>query len=312
MRQTLMLLCVACFAFTAQAQFTLVPKIGFEAARTMVNVNENGFSHPDVFQTTPQAGLRLDYKFKKGHGVFAGVSTSSTTIAYSFTNPENSISDYLASRAATTVRLEGGYQFNTKPIFFRNNNSSNKSSQKSSRCGSEEKQVEKSNCSSVKSYSRCGSMKQQQAKQKSKPQLMNIRFMPQVGMAYMPSLKNDFSVEQQAGANKYSYYAGNTGLAVITGIGVELGKGKTRLLQANLQYTKGISNLGNTVLSTEFNSKSVETIFASRTSSWTFNFGIPLSLAKNPAAKQKRKEKAAQERKSNCEQRRIIYRCSKW
>jgi len=309
MRQTLMLLCVACFSIAVQAQFTLVPKIGFEAARTMVNINENGFNHPDVFQLTPQAGIRLDYKFKKGHGVFAGVSTSSTTVEYSFTNPENSINDYLASRAATRVRLEVGYQFNTKPIFFRNNNSGSKSSQKSSRCGSEEKRSEKSSCSSAKSYSRCGSMKQQQAKQKSKPQLMNIRFMPQVGMAYMPGLRNDFAVEQKAGVNNYTYYAGNTGLALITGIGVELGKGKTRLLQANLQYTKGISNMGTALLNSHDGTKSVETAFASRTSSWTFNFGIPLSFAKNPAAKQKRKEKAQQERRSHCEQMKIIYRC---
>jgi hypothetical protein len=309
MRRSLFaLFCLAFIAQTATSQLTLVPRIGVENSRALVSVNDNNFFTPIPSQFTPQAGIRLDYKFKKGHGVFAGVSTSNTTIAFSFTNPETSITNYFASRSTNQFRLEGGYQFNTKPVLFKNSSASKKSaSQKSSSCSKKEGSM-KQGCGSYAQRSHCGEkMKSEKTKQVAKKSMISVRFQPQVGMAFIPSPKNDFASKLQGTQTNYTYNAGNWSTALISGIGFEFAKGRNKLFQVNLQYMKGIGNLDKTTLTTQSGNKSIETNFASRTSAWSLSFGIPVSFAKKPAVKHKATEKNHPQQKRHCEQ--IRYRC---
>jgi hypothetical protein len=301
----LAMLCLALFAQTTQSQLTLTPKLGIENSRTMVRINENNFIKPVSLQLTPQAGIRLDYKFKSGHGVFAGVSTSNTTVSFSFTDPETSISNYFASRSSTQLRLEGGYQFNSKPVFFKNAGSSKKKTEAKSLSRTESSM--KRGCGSYSSHSCCDKLKAEKSKsrqggKKAKP--MSVRFQPQLGMAYIPSTKPDFTAKQTS----YTYNAGNWDAALITGMGFEFAKGKTKLFQINLQYLKGIGNMSTAKLQTEAAGKSVETSYSSRASSWSLSFGVPVSFAKNSATKKQKSERSCQQQRSHCEQK-TQYRC---
>jgi hypothetical protein len=307
MRQSVLAICLALIVQAANSQLTFTPRIGLENANTCVSVNDGKFILPLSNQLTPQAGARFDYKFKKGHGVFAGISASSTTVAFSFTNPEQSFNSNFSSRSATQVRLEGGYQFNTKPIFFKSNsNKSKPAAQRKTGCGKTESNMKQGCGSYSRSASHCGKSKTSLAKQKISKQPMQMRLQPQLGMAYIPSVKNGFASKVEGAQSTYTYYAGNWNTAVIGGMGFEFSKGKNKLFQVNLQYLKGIGNLGSRTLITHDGSKSVETNYSSRASSWSLNFGVPVSFVKKPAAH--KKQKNCQQQRSHCEQK-IQYRC---
>jgi hypothetical protein len=297
---------------TASSQFTLTPKLGIENSRTLVSINNDDFIKPVSLQLTPQAGVRLDYRFKTGHGVFAGVSTSNTTVSFSFTNPETSITNYFASRSATQVRLEGGYQFNSKPMLFKNSGSVKKKpeAKSSNRCGSKSENTMKQRCGSYssRSYS-CEKLKAEKSKQLAKAKPMSVRFQPQVGMAYIPSTKTELAQKMQGTQTTYTYNAGNWNTALISGMGFEFAKGKTKLFQVNFQYLKGLGNMNNELLKTEAGGKSVETYYASRASSWNLSFGVPISFTKNTTAKRTKSQKSdCQQQKTHCEQK-VQYRC---
>src|SRR5687767_14489346 len=161
---------VAVFGYAASAQFSLLPQVGFENSRTNISYNNlNDFS-PLGVKFSPQASLRMDYKFKKGHGPFLGVSSSRSLVSFSFSDPDNGMNIFNATTGDMQLRLEGGYQYSSKPIYFNKNKSqrssvSSKSSyyktsgQKKS-CGTEYTSRSSSSCGKTKieSYSsRCGS-----------------------------------------------------------------------------------------------------------------------------------------------------------
>jgi len=157
MRHSVLAMCLALIVQVAQSQLTFTPRIGFENAQTCVSINDGNFISPLSNQFTPQAGARFDYKFKKGHGVFAGISTSNTAVAFSFTNPEQSLTNNFSSRSSTQVRLEGGYQFNTKPILFKSNsNKSKPAQQRKTGCSRGESNMKQGCGSYSRSSSHCG------------------------------------------------------------------------------------------------------------------------------------------------------------
>lgn len=159
--------------------------------------------------------------------------------------------------------------------------------------------------SSYSSHSCCERLKAEKSKQLTKAKPMSVRFQPQIGMAYIPSTKPDFSAKQIS----YTYNAGNWNTALITGMGFEFAKGKTKLFQVNLQYLKGIGNMSIAKLQTEANGKSVETRYSSRASSWSLSFGVPVSFAKNTSAKKHKEQRSnCQQQRTQCEQK-IQYRC---
>ena len=292
------LLCLTFIAQTVFSQLTFTPKIGVESSRTLVSVDNSKFLAPVPSQFSPQLGIKLDYQFKKGHGLFAGFSTSHSNTGFNFSNPETSLTNYSLSKPTTMFRLEGGYQFNTKPIYFKNSSSNRKSAtQKTSGCSSKQSSAKQRCGSYSRSQSHCEKKKSEVSKQKVNKQMTFVRLQPQLGVAYIPSVKNDFASKMEGSQASYTYNAGNWNTAIISGMGFEFGKGKTRLFQLTLQYLKGIGNMDNTILTTQSGAKSVETSFASRASSWSLSFGFPISLAKKPAAKNKTKQR------NHCEQK---------
>jgi hypothetical protein len=308
----LTLLCFVVFGYAMNAQrFSLLPQVGFENSKTNINYNHlNSFS-PTGVKFTPQASLRLNYASKQGHGFFLGAATSRSVVSFSFTDPENGMNDFIANTGNMRVRLEGGYQFNSKAISLnRAKQSAAKSKEKTEakkNCGT---YSEKSNCQ--KSYSSAGcSRNSNKSKQTSltKSKGSWVRIQPSVGMGFIPAVQTDVVTKTQNSQTTYEYRAGNWQTALITGAAFEFGKRNTRQFTVSVNYFKGIGNLNTQTLTTSNGVKSVTTNLQSSVSGWNMRVGIPFSLAKRPAVKS-RTEKKITERKTSCQQYRIIrYRC---
>lgn len=243
-------LTVVCLILIVQASYSqlgITPHIGFENARTRIKVNDGSFFKPIVRQSTPQLGIKFDYQFKKGNSVFAGISTSNNVVSLNFDNSKEGINKYSSSRRGTKLRLEGGYQFNSK---FSYGGASSKSKAISVDAG-----------------------------YKAKNKKLAVRYMEQIGLAFIPSVKSDF--ENNAGGTKgnYTYNAGNWNLAILYAWGFEFNKGNVKKFYVNIQYLKAVGNLGSKTLSTG----ETKVKFTSRASALSLNFGIPFSLCSKKA-----------------------------
>jgi hypothetical protein len=112
---------------TANSQFTILPQAGFENSNTKISYNDLPYFSP-LTQLQPKFSLRADYKFKNGLAPFAGISTSRPSVSYSFTDPEKGMAEYNASMGNVQAQLQAGLQYTSKPIFFKKQTSTSKSS----------------------------------------------------------------------------------------------------------------------------------------------------------------------------------------
>ena len=304
------LLFIAC-AVKAQ-QLSLTPQVGFENSKTSVNYNNLASFAPLGGEFSPQVSLRLDYKFKQGFGPYLGVSTSRSVVAYSFSDIENGMSLYSATKANMQVRLEAGYQFTTNPIFFNKAKSSNTSasktkSQNKGSCGS---YSSRSNCS--RSYSsrssHCQSKNSSARKVENKNKGGWVRLQPSVGIGYIPSPKTDIVSKTQGGQTVYEYRAGNWNTALLTGMGFEFGRNKQRLVNVSVNYFTGIGNMSKQTVTSTSGIKTTAANLESNASGWNMRVGIPFTLAD----KKTPKSKAQNAKKTGCSERNVIevrYRC---
>ena len=102
-------------ACTASSQFSLLPQLGFESSKTSINHNGSSFS-PSGGRGNLKANLRLDYRFKMGHGPYVGIGTSPAVMEYSFTDPSNPKANFNTSTASKLFKMEAGYMFTSKAI----------------------------------------------------------------------------------------------------------------------------------------------------------------------------------------------------
>ena len=314
MRNAIITGCVLiAISISAGAQFTLVPQIGLDQSRTNVTINKLTTFSPLNSQFSSMAMLRLEYKFKSGHGPFAGIATSRSAIAVNFTNPDQLVSGFTAYRKELKLRLDAGYQLKTNPIYLKKSSSTQKASAKSSKSADHKYSSKKTNsigflpefqgrqcgqnrdyfkstedkdksihskemykCCRQKSHCRKGPSKDQCfSKNKELPYL---KLQPMAGISFIPAAGNTFEKKIQGSQTLYTYNAGNWNTAFFTGIGVEFGKGNRQSFLISLQYLKGIGNMGNKTLQTETGNKTINTLFTSRTSQWNITAGFPISL----------------------------------
>lgn len=268
------------FGYAANAQFSIQPQIGLENSKTTIQYNNQSFV-PLGTQLIPRVALRMDYKFKQGHGIFAGISTSSPAVDFKFADPQTAATSYKASKQNTKLRLEGGYQFSTKPIYFsKPGKSSGKSSFSSSlkssqKCGGREQQScrEKMSCGQRSVMSRCS---KNSNKVTAKNNGSYMRIIPSVGVAYIPSQPSEIVATQ----SNYSYKAGAWNTALIAGTGFEFGSNRHAKFIININYLKGLGNMDTKTINSVSNNKAVATMISSKASSWGVSLGIPFSLSK--------------------------------
>ena len=299
---------VSALAMNAQ-KLSLTPQVGFENSRTSVNYNNLGSFAPLGGEFNPQVSLRLDYKFKQGFGPYIGASTSRSGVLYSFNDIENGMNAYVATKANMQLRMEAGYQFTTKPIFFNKakqsaSTSKTKSPGKSS-CGS---YSYRSSCSRS-SYSRSGHCQSKSSVAK-KAQNKNkggwVRLQPSMGIGYIAAPKTDIVTKTQGGQTAYEYRAGNWNTAFLTGMGFEFGRNKQRLLNVSINYFKGIGNMNTQTVSNESGIKASYATLESKASGWNMRVGIPFTLAEKKPGKQKSATKT--KKSSCCDKMRIEYK----
>ena len=267
----------------AFGQFTLLPQVGFENSKTIINLNNLQSFSPSGCDFTPVIGLRLDYRTKSGHGVYAGVGNSRNAVNFNFTDPENVMTSYKATTGPVQVRMELGYQFNTKAIKL---GSSSAKSATGKSC--------------ITRTSRCGSNKGAEKKKASKSNWLKLQ--PSVGLAYSPAEQATISLKN-ASQPMYEYVAGQAKMGLSAATGVEFGRGSNRLLTVSLHYYKGFSNLGEEKITTVTGTKTTTTSLSSETAGWGLKIGIPFSLSKtNKQTRHKTEEK-------KCGEKKVIYRC---
>ncbi|HKO80272.1 MAG TPA: hypothetical protein VJU78_07760 [Chitinophagaceae bacterium] len=309
----LTLLSFVAFGYAAKAQkFSLLPQVGFENSKTTIRYNNSSSFAPAGVVFSPQVSLQFAYKSKPAHGAFIGASSSRSTVPFSFTNPETGMENYKTITGKMQVRLEGGYQFSSKPIYFKKQGNTTAKQD-------ENKITEKKSCGSYSYKSSCMKNKTE-ANRSSDPAKWKqaginkgswVRIQPSVGMGFIPSVKTDVITKMQNGQTTYEYRAGNWNTALVTGMGFEFGKNNTRLVTLSVNYFKGIGNLDKQIVSTVIGTKTLTTQLQSEVSGWNMRIGVPFTLgAKKPAIKQQPVKKAEQSR-PKCGQYKIMYRCNR-
>lgn len=278
------LICLSLLSgYAATAQLTLLPQLGLENSRTAIAINQASSFSPLGGKLSPQAALRLGYLFKKSHGPFLGLATSRSVVKYAFSDPASGLSAYTAARGATQLRLEGGYQLASKPIYF-------KKASAAKSAPSYQKSGQHTGCNRSMAQSRCGS-KTAKTTAAAKDTRSWMRIVPAVGAAYVPGAPR--SEIYKATSATYAYNAGNWTTAVLGGVGLEFGKGTQSKYNISLNYLKGLGNLDTRTLTTMSGNKPVSTTIKSASASWNLRMGIPISFAKKaPGMKQPVTQKA--------------------
>jgi hypothetical protein len=283
MRAALTSLLLVAVASAANAQFSITPKLGLEPSNTVINYNDLRCLSPLGTYISPQVALRLDYKFKKTHGPYIGLSTSRSLVSLRFDDPETGVTNFTATAGHRQIRIEGGYQFSTKPISL-----GRSASRKSPNQAVKQSSPQKSGCGNYASRSSCGSKSKNKQPLMAKNKGWNMRIQPSAGLAYIPGVKSD--IETGVNGANYQYNAGNWKTAFVAATDIEFGKGRDRVFVLGFQYLKGIGNLNTQTITTQAGSKATTTYLSSKTSSWNISLGVPFTLSKSKSKASKHKE----------------------
>jgi len=264
-------------ATSASAQFSLIPQVGMERSRTTVDYNQLGSFSPLGTRLGLSASLRLDYRFKMGHGPFAAITTGPGVMEWTFVNPSAAMSGPVRS-GPIQWRLEAGYQYSSHPINLRNHSA---------------KTTENTIKGSRSSFG-CGA-----SRKPFRQQALNMRIQPSLAFAWLPTAGKDLSNK----SGSYVYRAGNYSTAIVPGLSIELGRGKERLMNLGFYYTAPLRSGEVSNISSVENGKPVSNSFTSDQSSWSLRIGLPVSLTHH-----KKSAAPKTEQKKQCTNRCESYR----
>ena len=306
MRCPVLIAVFAGITLTANSQLTILPQAGFENSNTKISYNNLPYFSP-LAQLQPKFSLRADYKFKNGLAPFAGISTSRPSVSYSFTDPEKGMAEYNASMGNVQAQLQAGLQYTSKPIFFKKQTSTSKSSGPTVETTTSNHSYYSSRCGHY--YSGCGAKKSSTAeKTKSQNKGWSLRLQPSAGIGFIPSNVEDLVINPAGTQNNYIYNAGNNKTTFLTGMGFEFAKNEKRLFTLSVNYFKGLGDNA-TSFTSESAGKTTTTMLNSKLSGWGASLGIPISFTKKTSAKQQVEQKPrydCQKYKMECR-----YRCRK-
>jgi len=301
------------------AQLTLQPLFGLENTRTTIDYNNIRSFSPLGSVFSPQAALRLDYKFKKGHGPYVGMSTTRLNTSFSFPEAENGVNNYTANLGDYQFQLEGGYQYSSKKIALG----------KAKQPAAKTQATPKKSCGSYSAYSsRCSKNYNSIANRYAYPQKVTetpkasknnvawMRIIPSLGMAYVPGGKNSLTQKVDGGQTSYEYIAANSNLALLAGTGFEFGRGNRRNFTLSFNYFKGLGSLNNETVTQIDGNKISSATLNSDASGWNLRLGVPISLGKTKSVKEVKQVKQVNQAKEvkKPQQKsiyKIRYRCGK-
>jgi hypothetical protein len=256
----------------AHAQLSFLPQVGFERSQTCLDYNSLSASG---IEGNLKANLRVDYRFKSGHGPYVGFGTAPAPASFHFDNAGTLMKGVQSAKNNLQFRMETGYQYTTKAIQLgKRNPSSNVEATQTTY----ENAVQKKSCGSASYRSHCGSKKKSAATRLATNNL-NMRLQPSLGLAYIPSANDNI----QQTANGFEYNP-QWKTAVVPAMGFEFSKGRQRLFTLTVSYTKPLAQQQQSF--TDFSSvKGNTTNLRAATSAWGMSVGVPFSFAKSLAGK---------------------------
>ncbi len=290
----------ASITFAANAQFSIQPQLGMETLRTTIKSNDFSRFSPIGVQVAPRIAGRMAYKFKTGHGAFLGVATGTPAVQFKFADPQSARTSYATSTKGLQLRLEGGYEFTTKPIAI---GKQGISKSYANRYGNRYSGGEQTKCSG---YTRCGIRKSTNLDGKSSYQKMAqnkglyMRIKPSVGLALVPS---GSGIETKSGQTSYEYQTGwNT--ALIAGTAFEFGTRKQAKFVVGVNYLRSLGNNTRTVYTGP--AKTTATTLRSATSGFNVSVGIPVNFTKKHTVTQHHQYKSSSYR-GHCGKYKMYY-----
>jgi len=304
MRHAALVLMFAAFVLAANSQLTIRPQAGLENSITKISYNNLAYFSPSD-QLQPQLSLRADYRFKKGFGPFAGLSTSRSLISYNFSDPENGMTAYKASLGKMQLQLQAGLQYSSKPIFFKQQGSVDRSSKTgASKNNTNSCSHYSSSCSDYSS--RCCTKRSGTAeKTKSQGKGWSVRIQPSAGFAFVPSDQQDLVTKTSGSQTDYTYNAGNNKTALLTGLGFEFARDKTKFFSLSVNYFKGLGN-NETSFTSQSGGKTTTTILNSKLSGWNASIGIPISFTKKYSHTTRNVQECREQNRIRCSYRKTI------
>lgn len=257
----------------SHAQLSLLPQIGFERSGTKLNYNSLSATE---CAAAFRANLRADYRFKSGHGPYVGIGTSPAQTNFRFDNAGSLIKGMQTEQNSLQFRLEGGYQYTSKPIQLKRNTATPRA--EPSPVTTET--VTKKSCGSYAYKSSCGS-KKRSPESRLVNNSLNMRLQPSIGLAYLPSAGDNI----QQTANGFAYTSGWK-TAIVPAMAFEFARGSQRFLTLSVFYTRPFGQQQQSF--TDYSAtKTTTTTLQPRTTTWGMAVGVPFSFAKSGAAKPK-------------------------
>lgn len=304
MRRVALVLMFAAFVSAANSQLTIRPQAGLENSITKISYNHLDYFSP-LDQLQPQLSLRADYRFKNGFGPFAGLSTSRSLINYNFNDPESGMTAYKASMGKMQLQLQGGLQYSTKAIFFNKPGSTTKSLKtESAKKSTNSCSHYSSSCSHY--FSSCCTKRSSTAeKTKSQKQQWSVRIQPSTGIAFVPSDKPDLITKTSASQTTYTYNAGNIKTALLSGVGFEFARNRTKFFTLSVNYFKGLGD-NETTFTSESGNKITTTTLNSKLSGWNASIGIPISFTKKYGHTTRKVQECQEQNRIRCSYRKTI------
>lgn len=284
--KSIITLLFAALAFSANAQFTLLPQAGIDQSKATIQSND--FSALSKAMTSPQVGLRLSYTAKTGSGAFFGISSGSPATEFKFNDPQTASTSYKLSGQDMQFRIEGGYQFTTKPIALSKPHYFNKPSHRFSE-GQQHNGYGHYGSMHNGSHSPCGQHNASNHFGKSSFKAMQnkglyMRIVPSLGLAYAPAGKSEIETETRSGQTFYEYNAGSK-TSIIAGTAFQFGSRNQTKFVVSLNYLKGLGNNMQTLNTTDLGKTTTTAhTYQSSTSSFNVSIGIPINLKKSSKA----------------------------
>lgn len=276
MKPLLLLGCIVLASTTLRAQFSFLPYAGFERSRTTLSYSDLSSAR---INGNLKAGLKMDYRLKGGHSPFINLTTSPAPVSFAFDNAGSLLNTF--RQGGLRFRLEGGYQYSSKPIQLGKRGNSVATTPLAN-------SYQKQSCGAATYVSHCCA-KRSAAKTMLTNKTLNMRLQPSLALAYIPST----TTTVKRNTDGFEYAAGTWKTALVPAMGFEFANGRQRLFTLTAFYTHPLGQKAQAV-TTAKEGKISSTSFQAGTSSWGLTLGIPFGFSKHQVSK------VRTERKSSC------------
>lgn len=236
MRKLILPLFLFFFSYAASAQkLVLTPQIGAHSFRHEINTFSTYQKSKRYYSFSPNIGARLQYISKRGHGPFLGIRVGDITLGYHDSSRRS-------STGILSFQFEGGYQWMSKPIYFKriwDNGISREAFEKLERKG------------------------------------LAVQLQPFIGLVVNRVNSPEYISTTFGTTYDYSGYLSTPGIT--SGIGLAFSNNGRQLFTLSVHYTKGIGQLYGTSFHSSANNQVIQ---STNGTNWNITLGVPINIIK--------------------------------